>query len=54
VVGQQVRRHREQALQLRRRRLPEQQRIDDRQPTRIPERGMHGHSLRQATLLNAH
>ena len=54
VMGQQVRGHREQALQLRRRRLPEQQRIDDRQPTRLPERGVHGRPPGQVTPLNRH
>ena len=39
-MGEQVRRHAEQSLQLGRRGLAQQQRVDDREPAGIAERGM--------------
>jgi len=55
MVGQQVRRHRQQALQLGRgRRLTPEQRIDDRQPPRITQRRVQGRPPRQPALLSVH
>ena len=50
VVGEQVRRHVEELLQLGRGRLTQEERVDDGQPSRFAQGGVHGSAPHQPTV----